>query len=105
MLRIRGDEVLNKNLRQAIFEMCLNCSGWYRKDTDDCFLSDCPLYPFRIQIGSRKQTPDDSVAIRRYCNRCFTERGVDIMQCPARSCPFFPLRNSNLYISDLPYVF
>ena len=36
-----------RSLRAAINAKCQDCTGWQRKEIEDCLVSTCPLYPYR----------------------------------------------------------
>ena len=93
--RKRGSKTININRRKAIRERCLNCSGWYRKDVDDCLIIDCHLYPYRSGKG-KQNAKDRADAIRRYCFWCCAEQRTEVMKCPAKDCPLFPYRKSTI---------
>lgn len=43
-----GISASKKQLRQAIRQYCIECSGGSMKNVRDCSMADCPLWPFRF---------------------------------------------------------
>jgi hypothetical protein len=49
---------------KAIRRHCLDCSAYILKEVRECYIPDCPLYPFRmghnpnIKKGMRKGNPE-----------------------------------------------
>jgi hypothetical protein len=88
-----GQKKIAVNRRKAIRERCLNCSSWYRKDVDDCYMTDCHLHPYRTGKG-KQNAKKRAVAIRLYCFWCCAEQRAEVLKCPAKDCPLFPYRKS-----------
>jgi len=40
---LQGEQL---NLEESILAMCYDCDGYYVQGTENCEISDCPLYPF-----------------------------------------------------------
>lgn len=51
-----------KNIWKAIRKKCLECSGGYTKEADNCVIKACALYPYRMgkPLTTRKRVKKDA---------------------------------------------
>lgn len=77
--------------RVAIRERCMNCSGWYRKEVENCTHTDCRLHPYRMR-ECPTSSAERAKAIREYCLWCCNEQPKEVRLCPAKDCPVWPFR-------------
>jgi len=88
-----GPKVVNLNRRKAIRERCLNCTGWSRKEVENCTFEDCSLHPFRSGQG-KQNAKARAKAIRKYCLWCMNGQLGEMSKCPSTDCSLFPYRKT-----------
>ncbi len=87
--------------RKAIRELCLDCSVWSTKEVNQCPMTKCPLYPYRM--GKGKQSPTvRNKAIRAYCLFCCMNQPKEVRLCPCTDCPLYPFRMGESSRQDAP---
>ena len=90
-----GPKFFNLNRRQAIYQRCLNCSGWLHSEVKHCPFVKCHLYEFRTGSGPQGSRAR-SAAIRLYCNACQNGQVGEVGKCPSSDCPLFHYRRGRL---------
>lgn len=77
--------------RKAIWQRCVDCSGFSYAEVRDCNFRLCALHPYRSGQGKQNPVARDK-AIRKYCLWCMNEQRHEVRLCPSTDCSLYPYR-------------
>ncbi len=74
-----------------MLDKCLNCSE-SANEVLDCTISDCPLYPIRLN-QAKVYDKDDILHFKKKCLECCGGQMEEVKQCPVAGCPLHRFRD------------
>ena len=91
-----GYRIVDLNRRKAIKEYCWNCSGFSRKERENCWGRDCELFPFRTGRGKQAVKARND-AIRAHCREhCMDGHPSYVTRCSSPDCPLYAYRQKKI---------